>query len=73
LLTDLAIPSHDVSVHHGGRVADWQEMVGHHRTTVGQTLRQPHTIAGRSTTVLLTVEDQDRRAIETGRQIIPEV
>jgi hypothetical protein len=44
-------------------VADWQEMVGHHRTTVGQTLRQPHTIASKSTTVLLTVEDQDRRAI----------
>ena len=56
----------------GNRVADRQHMMGHQCSSTNQPLSQSQAIAGRSATVLLTVDDQHRRTVQAVREIVGE-
>jgi hypothetical protein len=47
-------------------------MMGNHRASAGQTIGQQGTIARRAPAVLLTINDQDRRSVQAGRQVFLE-
>ena len=47
-------------------------MMRHRRTSAGQALGRPYSITGGSAAILLAVDDQNRRAVQTDRQVIPE-
>ena len=46
-------------------------MKGRVQVSISVALGQPETITRASVAALLTVDDQDWRAIETGRQVVP--
>lgn len=56
----------------GNRVADRQHMMGHHRSGTNQSLSQSQTITGRPSAVLLTVDNQNRDAIQALWEITAE-
>ena len=62
----------NLSIQRRDRMSNRQDMMRHRRTSTDHPFAQPETITGRSAGVLLTVDDQDRRVIQSGRQISPE-